>query len=257
MSYLLQNNKNRNSRNFFSSGIFIFFVALLVVGLLFFSLLNPLFIKIGGSLSQIFQNIPFADYFRSKGSLIDENNFLKDQVNTLTSENADRQSLSLENAKLNDLLSRGQPKNSIVAKVLEKPGFSPYDVLTLDVGSEKGVVVGDKVLFSNIALGQIAEVGSGFSKARLFSSSGNKFNAVLGDTKSEAEAEGQGGGGFEILLPKGVMVKEGDPVVLPQISTKVFGFVKSVSNLPGDVFQKIFFSLPVNLNEIDFVSIEK
>ena len=234
-----------------------FFMTLVVLSALFFSFFNPIFVRLSGSFSSLFENVPIVEYFRSKGSLIDENNSLKVKINDLTAENADRISLYNENVSLNEHISRSLPANSILSKVLQKPGFSPYDVFTLDAGSSKGVQVGDNVFFGNVALGVISEVSADISRAKLFSSAGNKSNVILGNTKNEVEAIGQGGGGFEIILPKGVEVKEGDPVVFPDISLKAFGFVKVVLNDPSDVFQKVFFNLPVNLNEIDFVSIEK
>ena len=68
-------------------------------------------------------------------------------------------------------------------------------------------------------------------------------------------ATGIGGGDFEALVPIGTDVSEGDSLILPSISPKVFGVVLKVEELSEEGFKKISFELPVNPDEISSVGI--
>ena len=158
-----------------------------------------------------------------------------------------------ENLRLEGILGRSELKSQKLGIVLNRPSFSLYDTLVIDIGRNNEVKILDKVYFNNLIIGEVVEVENNVSKVVLFSSPGKIFKAVVGEGRFEAEAKGVGGGGFEMLLPKGTVVKEGDPIVFNDISAKVFGFVSVVSTDPADAFQKVYFSLPVNIYEINEV----
>lgn len=253
MTYLIQNKRNKGLSTFLTSGLFIFFIILFLVATLFFSFFNIFFIQT----SSLLNNFYFVEYFRTKKSILAENKVLKDEREKLIADNVNHRALEEENYRLNELLNRVNIADSIVAKVIQKPGFSPYDVVVVDAGQVQGVEVGNIVFYESLALGTVLEVSENVSKIRLFSSPDNVFRALIGAAEYEVEAKGLGGGGFEVLIPVGIEVTEGDVVVLPEISTKVFGVVSSIKKEPGDVFQVVNFGLPVSPFAIDFVEIRK
>jgi cell shape-determining protein MreC len=197
---------------------------------------------------------------RSNKTLLSENALLREQVVKLQSDVVINRVLVDENAKLKYVLGRsGQAStsNKILAVITQRPLRSPIDIFILDVGVESGVQVDDGVLFGNLILGKIVEVGNGYSKAELYSAPNNKFQGVISRTSISLEVRGLGGGGFEALVPIGADVVVGDTFILPSISSKVYGQVKNVEMLESEGFKRILFTLPINPNEITEVIINK
>lgn len=255
MSYLTPTNVRRKNEKFFS--LFLPFIILFLVLVFLFPYLNPLFLSLSYSAKKTLSNFSFVIYLKSKKTLSEENELLKNKINDLTALNADRDALFQENEELNEKIGRKNEDSYILADVLERPGFSPYDFFVLKAGSSRNVLLGDKILYNNFALGEIVEISDKFSKAELYSSSGKSVDVLVGNKKTPIKATGQGGGSFEILLPKGVDVVPNDPVYLASDSKKVLGFVGGISEDAGDSLDHVFFSLPVNIYEINTVSIKK
>lgn len=195
--------------------------------------------------------------FRKSADLAKENDVLKQQILVLLAENADRKVLLAENVELKLGLGRVIDGKMIHATILKKPPMSPYDTFVLDAGTDIGVVRGDRIAFGNLVIGEIIEVDASYSKARLYSSPGNVFQGTIGEENITIEAKGIGGGAFEALVPIGANVEEGNTLILPSISPKVFGYVERTEDLTDEGFKKIFFTLPLNPNQLSAVSIIK
>ncbi len=193
--------------------------------------------------------------FRSALEQSKENQALKDKILLLVAENADRNVLSSQNEELKSKLGRSDKQKVLYATVLEKPPISPFDTFILDVGSDQGVKLGDTVVVGNLAVGDIIDVGNLYSKAELFSSPERTFTGNLAPKGLTLQAVGKGNGTFEALLPIGSKVAEGDALILPSISSKVFGLVEKVEELPEEGFKKILFGLPINPSEVSSVGI--
>lgn len=192
--------------------------------------------------------------FKYSQNLEAENKSQKAQIALLASSNADRNILANENERLKSLLGRNEKEKIVYATILKRPPDSPYDTLILDAGTGDGVKVGNNVISGNVLVGSIIESGSGYSKAKLFSSPGNIFSGMLSD-HIQIEAKGLGGGSFEVVAPIGASVSVGDALVLPAISSKIFGLVQNIEEKPTEGFKRILFSLPINPNQIDAVGI--
>ena len=65
--------------------------------------------------------------------------------------------------------------------------------------------------------------------------------------------EGRGGGNARALLPRGVEVKENDPVFAPSLGSRPVGVVGSIESDPSLAEQTIHVSLPVNLDSLRYV----
>jgi cell shape-determining protein MreC len=118
-------------------------------------------------------------------------------------------------------------------------------------------LLNDKVIYGSLVIGNIVEVGDGYSKAKLFSSPGNVFSGTLGEDDIKVEVKGIGGGGFYALVPIGSKSEVGDALIMPNISSKVYGVVQRVEELTAEGFKKLYFVMPINPNQIREVLIER
>lgn len=263
MNYLLKNNLRPRNKNW---RLKIALIILIFVTLFFISRAN-VFKEFLNKVALPFWRIDnyavsgFSGFFsviNSKRSLIFENRALKEELDRTKADSSIRKILQKENEDLKILLGRNDArKNVILAAVLVKPGISPFDIIIIDTGKNKGVKKGDKVLFENaLTIGEIEETYEGSSKVRLYSSPGEKTIAFVGPTSMQVEAEGYGGGNFIAKLPRGLEVKEGDEVMMPGISTSILGLVEKIKTSPADSFQEIIFKIPVNLAELKWVLVE-
>lgn len=263
MNYLLKNNSKPRGRN---RRLKIGAIALGLTAIFLISLTGAF----KGFLNKIalpfwkfdsYAALKFSDTFSligSKSSLISENRRLSSELDKTSADLSALKIIQKENEDLKALLGRADiKKNAVLAAVLAKPGVSPFDVIIIDAGLDKGVRAGNKVFYEGSAvIGEVEEAREKSSKVKIYSSPGEKFIALVGDKSAQAEAEGLGGGNFSARLPRGVEIKEGDAAVIPSISVSVFGFVRKIELNPSDSFQKIFFKIPANLSELKWVMVE-
>ena len=259
MSYL-QGNRHNSRRSFNKIQIF---------GLLFiFAFCALLYVFASKSLIGIVQNIRA---YIVDGSI--EPRFVPRNL----SEQALIQSLQTENDYLRSLLGK-TPENSemILAGVIERPPRTPFDSLILDVGSDQDILEGDMVFSDGqYAIGTISSLSDHTSTVTLFSSAGQKIDALIDalvegtknnpnssstkvvDSLSPVTVEGRGGGNFYMKLPKNIKVKSGNPVVWPSTETILLGTVEVVDSGEGDAYSQVYFKSPINMNSLRYVQIKK
>jgi cell shape-determining protein MreC len=251
MSYLSSTKQRRRTREVKP---FVFLVVVIFIfGGLLFSPLKKVFETLAYKTQGTKAVYSILNWFSSKKQLLKDreelytanalNEVLQDEIEILKEEN--------------DVL-RGQGKNSadqITAQVLLHPGFSPYDVFVLNVGEMDGVKLGDFVFYQSLLLGEISEVNGKTSKARLFSSGDKTFPVRVGVHDAELEARGLGSGTFEIIVPKNLEVQLGDKVKMTT-PLKYLGVVLDIESEESNAFQRVLFSLPININHVRFVTIE-
>ena len=148
------------------------------------------------------------------------------------------------------------------AGVLSRPPLSPYDVLIIDLGSTGGVKAGMTVLASsNILLGYVTDVFPKTSKVKLISFPGEETSVVIEASstmeKISALAVGRGNGEMEIRIPSAIEIHSGDQIITPGSSPLNLGAVEKTEINLSDPFQKIYFRLPINLQELQEVIVEK
>jgi rod shape-determining protein MreC len=192
----------------------------------------------------------------SKKSLIVENERLQKEMLSFTPSLLMLDSLRRENETLRALLGRSNSGRMILATVLSRPPFSPYDSLIIDVGIDQGLAVGDKVYAStDVLLGDIVEVYRNTAKVDLFSSPGRVFPVLVGPSALQVEAEGRGGGNFRVILPTEVGVEKGDPVRFAQSKSNVVGVIEDIEVDSSDSLQEIRFKMPLSISEISYVEV--
>jgi len=198
----------------------------------------------------------YAKLASSKKSLIVENENLRRDMTSFNSSLLMLDSLRKENETLRSLLGRSTTGRMVLATVLSRPPFSPYDSLIIDAGTEEGIALGDKVYAStDVLLGDIVEVYSHTSKVDLYSSPGRVFPVLVGLSALQVEAEGRGGGNFRVTLPVEVDVEKGDPVRFAQSKSNVIGVVEEIEVDSSDSLQEIHFKMPLSVFEISYVEV--
>jgi cell shape-determining protein MreC len=150
----------------------------------------------------------------------------------------------------------------VAFSVISRPPQSPYDILIIDDGSDSGVRQGAKALFStDVLLGYVSEVFGKTSKIKLVSFPGEETSVMIepvsGGTKISALAVGRGGGEMEIKIPSAIEIHSGDLIKTPGNYPLILGAVEKIETNLSDPFQLILFRLPINLQELDKIMIEK
>jgi cell shape-determining protein MreC len=213
----------------------------------------------GNNLGHKFSSIGSAISF--KKLIIAENKDLKTQLGETVAKTANYNSILEENVKLKEILNR-KPWNAnlILGNILSKKNQSIYSSVLIDLGMNQGVFIGQKVLaWGNIPIGKIAETEANSSKVVLYSSPGEKTEAIISGSamSSFVEVVGRGGGNFEIILPRDFVLAEGTEIVLPGAYPYLLGTVKTIISDPRDAFQKALIVSPVNVQELKFVQVER
>jgi len=199
----------------------------------------------------------YYSFFASKSALTEENKQLKEQADILEAQLVEKNLIVQENEELKDVLGRKSLQmRTILATVLSKPNRSPYDTLILDIGTNDGVYKGNIVLApGDIAIGTVEYVEAHNARAKLFSSPGEKNDVMIGKNNIFAVAIGVGGGNFEIKLPRGISIMQGDNIFFPSMKSTILGIVEIVEMKPTDSLQTIRFKNPINIFELKWVNV--
>jgi len=195
-------------------------------------------------------------FVKSRESMIKENQELKKKLMESEFQKADIEILTIENKQLRNLLDRQEMPKTLPAFILVRPPQTLYDVLIIDIGKNKGLKSGERVLFRNILLGEIIEVFEKTASVKLLSSGGFETEAYIERINLPVKIIGKGSGNFESKLPKDAEVEIGDFLIIPGDRGKLLGQVEEIERNPASSFIKIFFRLPLNLQEIRWVSVE-
>jgi len=197
----------------------------------------------------------FSAYFRGLEQLQSENTELKGKLSASEILVLDRNTLYEENIALKEKYGRDASVNMVLASVLMRPGQTPYDTLVIDIGTNKGISVGDRVTAGgSLLLGKVEEVWSKGSLVRLYSSPGVSISGFLRGT-IPIEVKGQGGGSLRAEVPYDAKAVEGDTVSLPSIEPNIAFVVDYVEPGRGDSAAAAYLRLPVSPFELKFVEV--
>ena len=179
MNYHLQSRKKHSKK-----GTVAF--AIVVVFLGFVLLLRWIFPHMWGSLFGFFvtpvqrsengiaASSPFLfGYFQSKTALVTENLQLKSDAEAGRLSSLAFDAVYRENMELKEMLGRKNSSHVVLAAILARPPETLYDTVLLDVGSNDGVAIGQKIFVgSTTIIGKITEVRAQQSVALLSSAPG-------------------------------------------------------------------------------------
>ncbi|MBX4199931.1 rod shape-determining protein MreC [Candidatus Parcubacteria bacterium] len=251
--------KNNSSQS--TSGRILIIIALFIVGAIVFPLtrgflyrvLSPVW-KGENAFSRGVKNL--SDFFRSKEALIQENENLKAEI--AAQDNLVLSCRVIEGTKDSLLSTYGREASDagIAATVISRPPKTSYDVLVIDAGKENNISVGETVSVpEGPILGKVFESFSNTSQVVLFTTSGEKTDAILERNLLPVTLVGKGGGNFEMILPRTAEVEVGDKILSSPIDPRLMAVVGDVEETPTEGFKKALASVPVNLQTLRFVSI--
>ncbi|MEX0672572.1 MAG: rod shape-determining protein MreC [Candidatus Paceibacterota bacterium] len=261
MNYL-QQRKIQQRRRRRLSGTIVIIVTVLVGGLymfapggitgVFHAVASPIW-SIGGLFSD--GSSSFTGYFTTKSSLQHTNEELREKIKLAEVELGQRLILEEENTLFRDMWSRATTSSGILASVLTTPPQSPHDLVVLDVGSQQGIDVEDRVIYGDVGLGRIHEVYANTAVAELYSTTGVETPGIIVGEDITVTLLGEGGGSFRAEIPKDIDVYEDDIITLPDSRALEFARVVEVRVDPTDSFQHIRARSPLNVTQLRWVRI--
>lgn len=197
-------------------------------------------------------SITNSGYFSTRRSLAGENSVLREQVAQYREKASAHDVLLEENAQLRSALSLVKQEAGITAPVVSSFKSSPYGSFLIGAGEGDPIAVGDLVVTQGgFVVGVVSDVLARTSAVRGVFSAGEVTDALIGATA--VVVTGDGGGNAHAGIPRGVAVKEGDPVVAPAYGSRAIGIVGRVDSSPTSPDQKVYIRLPVNLTSLRYV----
>jgi len=260
---LLRRKKNKNKLSFILVSIAI--VSLLAIVL--FDNFPPTFVKKSAlfvsqpliSLKDKFSNgiDCFNLLWKTKVELQNENIFLKQELMGLKTKEELSSVVFEENKRLKLVLFANEDKDFLLATILLRPGYGVNNSLVIDAGSKKGIKRGMPVTaFGAVLLGYVFEASSDISRIKLISFPEEEVNVFI-DGRIVAIAVGLGTENLEIILPRDVEIKVGDKVTTFGVNPFYLGIIERIEKEPTSAFQKAFFRLPINIQELREVYLVK
>lgn len=255
-NYLLRNNKTKK-KSVVTGIIVALFLAVFTVTGLFSSAFFKAMTFLSMSSDGVGQTASsFSALFSSRASLEEENEKLKNEVALLETRLADKNAVVAENARLKASAYLKEDTGRVQARLLSKPPFTPFDIITVEGGTEQGINENSRVMLGSLFLGMVTSSSNDQSRITLLSTPGGKIDAFIGESALPATFVGKGGGNFEASLPQGSSVSEGDLVFTFLDSDLLYiGNVISVIQDGDNTLMRVLLKLPVNLYELSYVEI--
>jgi cell shape-determining protein MreC len=198
----------------------------------------------------------FPRYLRSRANLVAEIEKLRTDIATSIGTQLSINRLVEENMQLRGMSNSATAEERLVARVLARPDQVAYDLLQIDRGAKDGVVVGAPVYTGvDTVVGIVVYVADSYSFVDLFTSPGFESTAFIFGPNVFAPIEGMGGGVARVRLPQGVLINEGQLVILPGVSSRIYGEIVRVENEPTQPEQYGYVTPPLAMNNLLYVSV--
>ena len=194
-------------------------------------------------------------FIREKQDLLSEIHTLERQLSDLYSTNLSVRRLQEENQALRGLLNI-ESTDRIAARILARPNQLPYDVIQLDRGRVDGVVLHAPVFYGvDQVIGFISHVARDYAFVTLVTSPGKTATAYVVGPNIYTTTEGVGNGMLRVRVPQGVALEIGNLVILPAVSSGVFGEIVHVETAPTQPQRYGYVPLRTPLQGIRYVTV--
>lgn len=194
-------------------------------------------------------------FFRDRKELVSEIRQLKSKPPETVEDKLIINRLQKENSELRTLLN-DDTEERIVAGVIGRPNVVPYDVLVIDKGEVDGIMVGAPVFVgSDAVIGVVESVASHSSVVELVTSPAFEATVFIYGPDIYTTAVGVGGGVLRVGVPQGIVLSEGDVVVLPSVESGVFGGIVAVESLSTQPEQYGFVTPNIPINSLRLVAV--
>lgn len=196
---------------------------------------------------------------KTKESVYKENESLVQENMNLLNSMVDYQIVKNENDQLKELLGRIPVKSSfVVANILTKPNHSFYDSIIIDVGTNNGIELGNKVYVdSKIPVGEISKIYSDTSLVTLYSNPNQITEGVIDGSNATVELMGRGAGNFEMTIPLDLSSEKGTMVTLPGLSGEIVAVIDGIVSSVNEPVKKVILHSPVNIQSVKWVEVKK
>ena len=253
------NKRKKIIRNIIGFGIFII---LSTMGALTYSgkIFNNIGLPIWKTQNVITEKTSDLGYLlKTKESVYKENENLVQENTNLLNSMVDYQILKNENDQLKELLGRLPVKSSFVlGNILTKPNHSLYDSIIIDIGSDNGIEIGNKVYVDSvIPIGEISKIYPKTSLVTLYSNPSQITEGVIDGSNATVGLMGRGGGNFEMTIPLDLSSEKGVMVTLPGASWEVIAIIDGVVSSASEPLKKVILHSPVNIQSVKWVEVKK
>jgi cell shape-determining protein MreC len=195
-------------------------------------------------------------FFRSRVELLSQVQSLEAQIQGEEGRDAAFALLKEENEDLKNLFLGSTTSPNILAGVISRPPYTPYDTLIIDKGADDGVTLYAPVYFGKkVGGGYIRSVSHRTALVTLFSSPGAESTVYVFGPDIFTSAHGEGGGVVRISIPQGMPVEKGNVVVLPSLGAGILGTVDHVRSVPTEPEQHAYVIFDIPLQSIRIVSV--
>lgn len=169
-------------------------------------------------------------HIQSKEALQKENERLLQETERLSIEISRDEDFKKDYALLLETI--GQPPDAgIIARVIMTPKSQSFGTMTVNKGTEDGIVINMKAILQNeILIGFVEEVFAHSSRIRLLSSFNTETQLKIGESQSTVLAVGKGNGMLSILLPRDFPVRAGERLIFADTRPLLAGFIDTVKN---------------------------
>lgn len=196
-----------------------------------------------------------AHYVREKQQLKDEIITLERLIAERSGTRASIDRLLDENQELRSLLQIEEP-DRIAARVLARPNQLPYDVLQIDKGRRDGIENNAPVFYGvDQVIGFVSHVAPTYSLVTLVTTPQQRSTAFILGADIYTVAEGVGGGVLRLRVPQSEAVEIGDLVILPAVTSGLFGVIDHIETAPTEPQKFAYVTLPINISGLRYVSI--
>jgi cell shape-determining protein MreC len=196
-------------------------------------------------------------YIRNRTVLVEEIEDLEQQIADRGGDRFTVDMLAKENAELRSLLG-DEGDERILAGVIGRPPSLPYDMLMIDQGERDGIVVGAPVYIGDrTIIGFVQSVTSRTSLVTLITTQNFASTVYVLGPDIFTSAVGMGGGQLKVGIPQGVIVEVGDLVILPSMTSGVYGSVSYIETIPTQPEQYAYVSPKTAIGSLRLVSVGK
>lgn len=196
----------------------------------------------------------------ARGVLVGQVDVLRTRVGALEREVLRTRAYEREVRELEAMMMvREKKPDTIFGTVLQTIAYAPHDSFVVSVGSEDGVR-NDMLVYTSdgYVVGAVSNVLGGTSMAQSLSASGVCTEAVLSSASSSVAVfvRGVGAGTMHILVPRDMVVDEGDIVHMSYDTWMVVGTVASVVFMQEDAYQTVLVRPPANIHYVRQVLVD-
>ena len=194
-------------------------------------------------------------FIRSRTELQSRIQELEQKIASQNGMDATLKYVMLENEELQGLLGE-VPATRIVAGVIARPPYTPYDTVVIDRGSEDGIVLHAPVFHDGgTTVGYVKSVSAHSSFVTLFSSPGVETTVYVFGSQIFTTAYGEGGGVVRLSVPQGIVLEKGSPVILPSLDSGVLGTISEIQSISTEPEQHAYVTLSAPLQSMRLVAV--